>query len=626
MKTTVVMDIECYVDYFLVMFRSVTTGKTRHYELYDGHPLDKAELRNIILTTRVVTFNGLHYDMPMLTLALNGADCEALKRASNMIIDGNLRNWQFEKHFDIKVSPQIDHIDLMEVAPGVMVGLKQYGGRMHSQRLQDLPIEHTASIAPDQRQVLIDYCGNDLQTTIDLWHRLTNGADDVIGIRERIGAETKLELRSKSDAQVAEAVIKATVEKIKGERIYKPDILPGTSYQYRPPAFLKFDTPQMREVFADICDAYFIVKADGKIAEPAELAGRVVRINQTDYAMGIGGLHSCEKSAAHRADEKYSLIDRDVASFYPMLIKMCGLAPRNMGKLFLQIYSGWIDRRIAAKRNGEKTTAQTLKIFLNGIFGKLGSRYSIVFAPDLLIQVTLTGQLVLLMLIERIEAVGVQVVSANTDGIVIKCPRDMEPWLNWIIAEWERDTGLETEETRYRALYSRDINNYIALKEKGGSKTKGVFSAPGLQKNVENEICNEAAAAYLEHGTPVEDTILGCKDVRKFLAMRKVTGGATYGENIHTDKLVDGGFTTVSVVSSIENNRYLGKVVRWYMGHDKTKDIRRAKASKTGNFDKVAGSAGAIPMMDLIDGIPADLDHSAYIAEAKETLRSVGAI
>lgn len=39
MKTTVVMDIECYVDYFLVMFRSVTTGKTRHYELYDGRPV-----------------------------------------------------------------------------------------------------------------------------------------------------------------------------------------------------------------------------------------------------------------------------------------------------------------------------------------------------------------------------------------------------------------------------------------------------------------------------------------------------------------------------------------------------------------------------------------------------------
>ena len=596
------MDIECYINYFLVMFKRVEDGAIRAYPMYEGLPLDVESIRRTVLNHRVVTFNGMDYDMPILMLAMRGASCAELKSASNAIIDGGLRGWQFEQRYGLKVWDKIDHIDLREVAPGVMVSLKQYGGRMHSQRLQDLPIPEDAVITPAQREELVAYCGNDLQTTIDLWLRLTSGSDDVIGIRELIGAETKTDLRSKSDAQIAEAVLKAKVEKLKGERIYKPEIPAGTIFRYKPPGFLRFESPLMRGVLADVCASEFILKADGKITEPKSLKGRVVRIGNTDYAMGIGGLHSCEKSAAHEADDATLLIDRDVVSFYPMLIRQCGLAPKNMGRYFTEVFSDFIDRRIAAKKAGHKTTAQTLKIFLNGTFGKLGSRFSILFAPDLLIQVTLTGQLVLLMMIERLERASIPIVSANTDGIVIKCPAALEPAMQSIIAQWERDTGFETEETRYRALYSRDINNYIALKADGGSKTKGVFSAPGLQKNVENEICNDAAAAFLEHGTPVAETVLRCRDVRKFLTMRKVTGGGVYGDN------------------------YLGKVVRWYAGRDKTLDIRRAKPNKLGNFDKVAGSTGAVPMMDLAESIPTDLDYSAYIREAQETLRSVGAI
>ncbi|KKS65278.1 MAG: hypothetical protein UV34_C0020G0001, partial [Parcubacteria group bacterium GW2011_GWB1_42_6] len=45
-----------------------------------------------------------------------------------------------------------------------------------------------------------------------------------------------------------------------------------------------------------------------------------------------------------------------------------------------------------------------------------------------MIQVTITGQLALLMLIERLELCGVPVISANTDGLVVECPRDRR-WL-----------------------------------------------------------------------------------------------------------------------------------------------------------------------------------------------------
>lgn len=655
MKPTATLDIECFRNYFLVMFRNVVTGGVRHFEMYPGIELDRMGIQKVLGTYRIVTFNGMDYDLPMLTLALTGVDCPALKRASDSIIQGKLRGWQFECVNNIKVSNRIDHIDLKEVAPGVMISLKQYGGRMHSKKLQDLPYAHDADITPAMRPVIVDYCGNDHFLTADLWFKLTTGKDDVIGIRETIGAETGMDLRSKSDAQTAEAVMRKTIEKMLGRDIKKAEIPAGTSYKYVPPAFLKFESPELQQLLRDVSVADFIVMADGKIAEPPTLKGRKVTMGESTYSLGIGGLHSNEKKAAHFADDNTLLLDRDVASFYPMLILMCGLFPLNMGPAFLKVFKSWIDRRIAAKRMGNKTLAQTLKIFLNGIFGKLGSWFSIVYAPHLLIQVTLTGQLVLLMLIERFEKASIRCVSANTDGIVSRCPKALYPIMLAIIAQWEKETGLETEETRYSALFSRDVNNYVALKAGGGSKTKGVFTEPSLSKNVENEICNDAATAFLEHGTPPELTIRSCRDIRKFLTMRQVDGGGMLMgapevpahvsreellQSSGFDREADGRkvrwcknenvYTTGEAYKRAlgmypsSDRKYLGKVVRWYVGMDLDRDIRRFKPSENGTFGKVAGSAGAVPMMELTDSLPLDLNLDAYLTETDEILASLG--
>ena len=116
--------------------------------------------------------------------------------------------------------------------------------------------------------------------------------------------------------------------------------------------------------------------------------------------MGIGGLHSCEKSQYVVADENTVLRDADVSSYYPSIILQQKLSPKAMGKDFITIYQSIVSRRIEAKHRGDKVTADTLKICVNGSFGKLGSKYSALYAPELLIQTTLTGQLALLMLIE----------------------------------------------------------------------------------------------------------------------------------------------------------------------------------------------------------------------------------
>jgi hypothetical protein len=165
-KPTVVFDIEIYVNYLLISFMNVATGNVRHFEMYPGQRLNTEPLRAILQKYRLVSFNGIQFDLPLLTMALKGADCAAIKAAADQMIKNNLRHWT------LGIEPiQADHIDLMEVAPG-QASLKLYGGRLHAPTLQDLPIEPDEVIEPEQREQLRRYCENDLSTTLALFERL----------------------------------------------------------------------------------------------------------------------------------------------------------------------------------------------------------------------------------------------------------------------------------------------------------------------------------------------------------------------------------------------------------------------------------------------------------------------
>ncbi|MFK5284394.1 hypothetical protein ACI3PL_32920, partial [Lacticaseibacillus paracasei] len=70
------------------------------------------------------------------------------------------------------------------------------------------------------------------------------------------------------------------------------------------------------------------------------------------------------------------------------------------------------------------------------------------------------------------------------------------------------------------------VNNYIAIKTNGEVKTKGVFATTGLMKSPAGSICGEAAIRQLADGTPIATTIRECNDIRKFVNLRTVKGGA----------------------------------------------------------------------------------------------------
>jgi hypothetical protein len=356
-KPTLVVDTECFPDYFLVMFKSVEKGTVRHYEMYPGHPLDRGVVEHILHHYRIVSFNGLDYDMPMLTLALSGASNAKLKEASDWIIAGNNRGWQFYDHYDLYQMGDVDHIDIIEVAVG-QGSLKLYGGRLHSQRLQDLPIEPDAHITPEQRVELRRYCENDLETTLDLWNSLS----EQIALRERMTDQYGIDLRSKSDAQIAEAVIKHEISRALGRRVGRPTIPPGTTFRYLPPSFLRFRTAQLQTKLVEIAAASFVVGLNGSPIEPAALKGQVISIGSGRYRLGVGGLHSSEERVAHHADDQTILMDVDVSSYYPSIILRCGLYPEHLTEKFLHVYRDIVEGRLRAKALAGKLKARLAEL------------------------------------------------------------------------------------------------------------------------------------------------------------------------------------------------------------------------------------------------------------------------
>lgn len=72
MKPTVIFDIEIYTNYLLVAFMNTVTLNIRHFEMFAGQPLDVKTLREVLQRYRLVSFNGIQFDLPLITMALKG--------------------------------------------------------------------------------------------------------------------------------------------------------------------------------------------------------------------------------------------------------------------------------------------------------------------------------------------------------------------------------------------------------------------------------------------------------------------------------------------------------------------------------------------------------------------------
>lgn len=620
-----IYDIECYRNYFYVGIKADGEDRRKGFELSDRSTFDRAWMRRFVTRYSTRTFNGMTYDLPVLLYACTEKEDgtyptnSEIKDVSDQIIMGRLKYWEVERAIGFRVPYGLDHIDMIEPQPNPFASLKILNGRLGGKKMQDLPFEHDRILTHEEMDIVSDYC---LNSDLDASQNLLDALREPIELRETLSESIGFDLRSKSDTQVGLAIIKHRAEELLGHKLEKPNARPGQKFKYKAPNYIKFRSKHLQDILARIEEHTFITNDEGKVDLPKWLGDDTIPIGYGRYSMGIGGLHSTEANRAVVSDDESVLIDADVASYYPAIILSLGLCPEAIGPRFLDIYRKIRDDRVRAKHAGDKTTDKGLKIALNGTFGSLGSRFSFVYAPHLMIAVTLTGQLALLMLIERAEDAGIPVVSANTDGVVFKLPRSdymgiskdrlLGGPLAEITGEWERVTQFNLEFVEYAAIYNQSVNSYFAIKANGGHKRKGPFANPWntdksdydlcglLMKNPQMTICSDAALARIKHGTPLRETIMGCRDIRQFITVINVTKGATW------------------------RGKYLGKTIRYYWSTDGEEVLEAEPNKATGNYKKVPKTDGARELMTLPDEFPDDIDYDRYIAEADTILHEVG--
>lgn len=295
---------------------------------------------------------------------------------------------------------------------------------------------------------------------------------------------------------------------------------------------IQFSSPQLNDLLQSL-HSLVLRGEKGEFERTFTYAG-------TSYTLATGGLHSNEIPAIYVADDKQTIVDRDVTSYYPNLIRSLKVCQKHLNpKAWFRIADTIVDERTEHKHLAKDkslsliqqikhfTAAACLKIVANaGIFGKMGSEKSFLCDKKAMYKVTINGQLFLLMLIERLEDSGIHVISANTDGIVTIVPKGLEETADNICHWWEKHLGLELEFTHYSKYVTEGVNSYLTVKTDGKKKFKGRMNPKmyleDLSKGYNSPIVAKAVTEYFINGTPVMETLRNSKSILDFCRTQNV--------------------------------------------------------------------------------------------------------
>ena len=343
--------------------------------------------------------------------------------------------------------------------------------------------------------------------------------------------------------------------------------------------FIKFKTKELQELLEEMKKVviYSIGKKALKEIAPKypelkylktnnESGWFEVKINNLIYTIATGGLHSqdiprelkskltfvddwklsdCKEGGSKEenapsiwdviTDNSYIYVHWDIASFYPSIMDVYKIAPAHMNEsVFVKLIHWLKETRVTAKHSKEDyidgipkdVLAQVLKIVINSIYGKLGFEKGDICDRLAVLKVTINGQLMIMMLCESLELAGIEVVSANTDGIVVKLHKKNKAKFEEIADEWKRLTKLDADSEEYRCYINRDINNYVIEELNGKVSYKGALHptmyAVDLQKGYDMPIVAKAVVDYFLNDKPILETLYECKNILDFCKTQNV--------------------------------------------------------------------------------------------------------
>lgn len=343
--------------------------------------------------------------------------------------------------------------------------------------------------------------------------------------------------------------------------------------------FIKFKTKELQELLEEMKKVviYSIGKKALKEIAPKypelkylktnnESGWFEVKINNLIYTIATGGLHSqdiprelkskltfvddwklsdCKEGGSKEedapsiwdviTDNSYIYVHWDIASFYPSIMDVYKIAPAHMNEgVFVKLIHWLKETRVTAKHSKEDyidgipkdVLAQVLKIVINSIYGKLGFEKGDICDRLAVLKVTINGQLMIMMLCESLELAGIEVVSANTDGIVVKLHKKNKAKFEEIADEWKHLTKLDADSEEYRCYINRDINNYVIEELNGKVSYKGALHptmyAVDLQKGYDMPIVAKAVVDYFLNDKPILETLYECKNILDFCKTQNV--------------------------------------------------------------------------------------------------------
>lgn len=532
-----VYDIESYPNIFSIGFKNATTKITFEISWRTNETEDLINFLMQLKATgdRLIGFNNLGYDYPVLHYIIeNQSYINALDiyNKSNSIIktpwDNRFVNviWDDQQHV-----PQIDlykihHFD----NPAKATSLKVLEFNMRSDFIEDLPFEPGKLLSWDECDQLISYMWNDIDETEKFYRE----SAEQIAFREALTRKYDRNFLNHNDTKIGKDYIIMKLE----------EALPGSCYDRssgrREPRqtlrkcvhvkdilfpYIQFQRPEFQRMIK-----WF------RTQTITDTKGAFKDVNCTldgfQFNFGTGGIHGSVDPCIVKSDNENMILDVDVASYYPNLAIKNNLFPEHLGHQFCDIYQDVYEQR----KNYPKGTIENamLKLALNGVFGDSNNVYSVFYDPQYTMAITINGQLLLCVLAELLmQSDQIQMLQVNTDGLTVKCPRALRPWINEVCVWWEKLTNLELESVEYNRMFIRDCNNYIAEKIDGKLKRKGVYcherptENPATQevpwhKNHSALVVPKAAEAALVNGTDIKEFVENHKDPYDFMLRTKV--------------------------------------------------------------------------------------------------------
>ena len=337
----------------------------------------------------------------------------------------------------------------------------------------------------------------------------------------------------------------------------------------------------------------------------------------TTYTLACGGIHTQDRPAVLVSDDKYLYLHFDYNSYYPSIVVSYNIAPQHLNKkVFVDMVRYFRDTRVKCKHTPDsegyvmegvpnKLAAEALKIVINSIYGKFGSELFFLYDRLAQLQVTINGQLMTMTLVEELELNDIHVVSANTDGIVIKLPRDKKEIFDDIVKRWNKTNRMNADSEEYKAYYCRDINNYFAIWTNDKVDYKGALDPyqylKDLKKGYDAPVVAKAVYEFLVNNVPVMETLRNHKDILDFCKTQNVGRQFEVVYDVY-DK---------GKITHIHSQRH----VRFYVS---TKGIVIQKENKiTGARSKLAGG-NSVCILNSLDDKPIEernINYSYYYNE-----------